>query len=95
MNKLSETELREEEKKFITSMDMPHYPILPVVNRGKQICGIVVAGDNERLPLKVYLVNMFSLKDDGITNTGQLRDKYKCIEFNTLDEFLDSGWRVD
>lgn len=94
MSELSETEIRKE-KHFITSMDMPYYPLLPVVNRSKQEAGVIIAGDNQKLPLRVYLINMFRLQDDGIETLGQLRDKYKFIEFNTLDEFLDSNWRVD
>ena len=92
--KLDEME-RQKEKHFIVSMDMPHYPILPVVKKNEQKCGIIIAGDNDKLPLKVYLGNTFALKDEGITNIEQLRLKCKYIEFNTLDKFLDSGWRVD
>lgn len=94
MLELSETE-RQKDRHLITSMDMPHYPLLPVVNRDKWESGIIIAGDNQKLPLRVYIANIFGLRDDGVMNLGQLRNKYKFIEFKTLDEFLDSGWRVD
>lgn len=93
-DKLVETE-RQKEKHFIVSMDMPLYPFLPVIKRSEQKNGIIIAGDNDKLPLKVYIANIYGLKNDGVTNIEQLRLKYKYVEFNTLDEFLDSGWRVD
>lgn len=86
---------REKEKHLITSMDMPHYPFLPVIKRDERKSGIIIAGDNIKLPLKVYVCNLFGLKDDGVTNIKQLREKYECLEFPTLDAFLDDGWRVD
>lgn len=94
MSKLSEEEI-EKEKHFIVAMDMPHYPFLPVIKRDEMISGIIIAGDNIKLPLKVYVCNLFGLKDDGVNSIEQLRKKYECREFKTLDEFLDSGWKVD
>lgn len=94
MLKLSDVE-REKEKHLIVAMDMPHYPLLPVVKRETRESGMIIAGDNQKLPLRVYLGNIFGLRNDGVANLEQLRNKYKFIEFNTLDEFLDVGWRVD
>lgn len=85
----------EREKNFITGMDMPFYPLLPVVKRNERKDGIIVAGDNVKLPLKVYMANIFRLKSDNVTSIEELRSKYQCIEFESIEKFLEDGWRVD
>lgn len=94
MPELTEDE-REKERHLIVATDMPHYPLLPVIKRSTRESGIIIAGDNTRLPLKVYLGNIFSLREDGIKTLEQIRNKYKLIEFGTIDAFLDDGWRAD
>lgn len=85
----------EREKHLIESMDMPYYPLLSVVKRDEQKSGIIIAGDNVKLPLKIYIANIFNLKDDNVTSIEELRSKYQCIEFESIEKFLEDGWRVD
>ena len=91
---LTEEEIKRE-KHLITAMDMPHYPLLPVFNHETNESGIIIAGENTQLPLKVYKGNIWSLKDDGVRYVGEIRTKYECITFPTLEAFLENNWKVD
>lgn len=62
----------------------PRWPILPVKQRGTFKVGVMLEGDNGVAPI-VYLTNMYAM------------DLTECekMEFKTISELVDAGWRVD
>jgi hypothetical protein len=99
---------RERERKLILDGAWPHFPILPVKRYSDEASqeGLMpwryVAPGREHTsgPWRVYLANLFALglemqeKGRPVTWAEALTD-VPYVEYPTLDDFFDAGWRGD
>lgn len=83
-------ELRKaEDKQFILRpMNWPAWPWLPVINENQWGC-LHADEPYPDKPLKVYLVSIFRI------DTYFPHEEMKFLEYQSIDEMLNAGWRVD
>jgi len=70
----------------------PTWPILPMRNevewdRGAKVLGVMTEEDSDTY--NVYHINLFQLK------TGMDWDAIPVTKFDTVEDLIDAGWRVD
>lgn len=74
----------------------PNWPILPIINREKDTCGILLA---TRKPI-IYEINIWKLRELGLhcisdVESSLQQEKIKSIEFKSFEEICNAGWKVN
>ena len=70
----------------------PAWPILPMrheqeMERGARLLGCMTEEDSDTY--NVYLLNMFEVTKPGVWENAEVR------RFDTIEDLIDNGWRVD
>jgi hypothetical protein len=96
---------RDRERRLILDGAWPHFPILPVQrNADEDDLGLLIwryvptGREATSGPWRVYLVNLVevSLRHRGEKVTwAKALEGVRYIEYPTLDDFFDAGWRGD
>lgn len=100
---------RAKERRLIMDGAWPLFPVLPVKrysDNDAENCGLIAWRMGiENGPIRVYLVNYFSLGEkadkirketgeDGVTYSQLLKDE-PVLEYESLEAFFDAGWMGD
>ena len=73
-----------------------YWPILPLINKKQDICGILLA---TRKPI-IYEINIRRLREISLKNISDIESsaqekKIKSIEFKSFEEIFNAGWEID
>ncbi|PYS90518.1 MAG: hypothetical protein DMF62_04965 [Acidobacteria bacterium] len=71
--------------------EWPRWPVLPMkkevyTGRDNEDLGVMVEEDSDTY--NIYLVNLFRLKDVDWSTAP-------VVKFDTIEDLIDNGWRVD